>query len=209
MNFDPLARAYRWLEWLSFGRALEQRRFAYLPQCAQATRLLLLGEGDGRFLAQLLHANPQAQVEVIDASHQMLAQAKNQLPPLPANVAFHHANALSFPLPSAHYDCLVTHFFLDCFSQTDAERLIEGAAQSLRPGGLWVLSEFSTTGAGAWWKAPLVRLMYAFFRLTCGLTTQRIPRYHAALERSGLTLRAQQIAWAGLLRSELWQKNSN
>ena len=54
MNADRIASGYRWLEYAAFGLALEQARFDFLSRAAGARRVLILGEGDGRFLARLL-----------------------------------------------------------------------------------------------------------------------------------------------------------
>ena len=55
-GFDRLARPYRWMEYLSFGRALERCRFHFLPQLADTRSAMLLGDGDGRFAERLLRA---------------------------------------------------------------------------------------------------------------------------------------------------------
>ena len=52
MNADRIARSYRWLEYAAFGVALERARFDFLRCAAEARRVLILGEGDGRFLAR-------------------------------------------------------------------------------------------------------------------------------------------------------------
>ena len=62
MNADPIASSYRWLEYAAFGLALENARFDFLSHAAAARRVLILGEGDGRFLARLLRCNRQARV---------------------------------------------------------------------------------------------------------------------------------------------------
>ena len=61
MNADPIASSYRWLEYAAFGLALEHARFDFLSHAAAARRVLILGEGDGRFLARLLRCNRQRQ----------------------------------------------------------------------------------------------------------------------------------------------------
>jgi len=43
MNCDRIARCYRWLEYLSFGRALERRRREYLIEVESARSVLILG----------------------------------------------------------------------------------------------------------------------------------------------------------------------
>ena len=68
LNFDRIARPYRWLEYLSLGRALERCRFHFLPRLRDCRRALVLGDGDGRFTAKLLDANPSVQVDAVDIS---------------------------------------------------------------------------------------------------------------------------------------------
>src|ERR1700735_883293 len=71
-NFDHIARPYRWLEYITLGRALEQCRLHYLPSLLNRKRALVLGDGDGRFLAQLLAQNPHLHAHAIDTSATML-----------------------------------------------------------------------------------------------------------------------------------------
>ena len=59
MNIDRLARWYRWIEYASFGRALERRRFAFLDRLATAHDILVLGEGDGRISSSCLRSHPK------------------------------------------------------------------------------------------------------------------------------------------------------
>ena len=76
MNCDRIARWYRWIEYAGFGRALEQRREAFLKDVSDARRILALGDGDGRALAALLEAAPHACVDYIDVSARMLELAR-------------------------------------------------------------------------------------------------------------------------------------
>ena len=57
-NFDLIARPYRWLEYLTFGPALARCRNHFLPQLTDRRAALVLGDGDGRFLARLLAPTP-------------------------------------------------------------------------------------------------------------------------------------------------------
>ena len=71
-SFDRLARAYRWMEYLSFGRALEHCRFHFLDRLGDRRRALALGDGDGRFTARLLAHYPAIRAHAIDGSAAML-----------------------------------------------------------------------------------------------------------------------------------------
>ena len=108
MNCDPLARWYRWLEYAGFGRALERTRLAFLDTTATATRVLVLGDGDGRFLRAFLKVNPRAEIDCVDSSAKMLALARQRVGAADAaRVRFHHADAVHWQPPMVSYDLIV------------------------------------------------------------------------------------------------------
>jgi ubiquinone/menaquinone biosynthesis C-methylase UbiE len=195
VNCDSIARWYRWLEYAGFGRALEHRREAFLNDVADARRVLALGDGDGRALAELLAAAPQARIDYIDASARMLELAHARAGA--GRVAYHCVDALTTPLCEAEYDLIVTHFFLDCFEDADQELLAERIARAASPQARWVISEFRKPG----W---LIRLLYLFFRITTGLRTRHLVDHHPVLRRHGFRLERSESAWHGRLASELW-----
>ena len=65
-DFNRIAPAYRWLEYLSFGPMLERCRFYRLALLADRRRALVIGDGDGRFLARLMRQNAQLEAEAVD-----------------------------------------------------------------------------------------------------------------------------------------------
>ena len=195
MNCDRIARCYRWFEYAGFGRALERRREAFLSDVADARRVLALGDGDGRALGALLAAAPNTCVDYIDVSARMLELAR-------ARAGAEHVNyrcedARTAPLPTAEYDLIVTHYFLDCFDETDLEPLIARLAGAATTQSRWLISEFR----GNDW---LVRALYFFFRIATGLRTRRLVDHHPLLERHGFRLVRHEDTWRGLLVSELW-----
>jgi SAM-dependent methyltransferase len=112
MNADRIASSYRWLEYAAFGLALEQARFDFIARAAGARRVLILGEGDGRFLARLLGCNQYASVAVVESSARMIQVARERVPPAElSRVEFHHVDAVSQALPPGPFDLAVTHFF--------------------------------------------------------------------------------------------------
>ncbi|MFN7934793.1 MAG: class I SAM-dependent methyltransferase [Bryobacteraceae bacterium] len=204
MNADPLAPIYRWLEYAAFGRLLETCRFFFLPELRLARRVLILGEGDGRFLARFLQSNPTATVDVIEQSPKMIALARARLSaPDLARVTFHSSNQI----PPHAYDTIVTHFFLDCLSPAEASRLIAGIATTRH--ATWIVSEFHIPAQG--WPRFHARLwitiMYAFFRWTTGLATRSIPPYEPMLAQHGFHRHSQQFWRWGLVKAELYRRN--
>ena len=211
MNCDRIARWYEAAEHLSFNRTLECRRFAYVDQLRDSRRALICGGGDGRFLAELLLANPDIEVTYVDLSMEMLRIAQHRVSRLRKNyknrVQFFCADVLSFDPPLGDYDLFATHFFLDCLTRDDIQILILKTMKWARPRAKWVLSEFQYSQSifGRIWTGAIIRALYAAFRIATGLRVTHIPSHTALLRSAGFYRQQREIATGGLLISELWE----
>jgi SAM-dependent methyltransferase len=208
-DFDFIARPYRWLEYLTLGNSLENCRLHYLPQLQACRHALVLGDGDGRFLAQLLKQNAHLQADAVDTSATMLQLLRQRCEAVTPNAATrprtHHANALTVPLEGP-YDLVVTHFFLDCLTQPELDTLITRVTPTLAPGALWLVSDFRIPSGPMHLPARiLIRSLYLAFRLLTGLRTTHLPDHITPLTQAGLTRISHQYRLAGLLITELWQ----
>jgi ubiquinone/menaquinone biosynthesis C-methylase UbiE len=211
MNADRIAGMYRWLEYAAFGRALERARFDFLPNAAEARRVLILGEGDGRFLLRLLRLNRMARVTVIESSGRMIELARRRLPSSErSRVEFHQIDAVAGGLPEGPFDFAVTHFFLDVLDDRDAESVIRKVSAALTPTALWLISEFQEPrGIFRRLHARLwLRAMYGFFSAATGLRVSKLPPYRELLERSGFEEIDYRESRFGLIRSQIWRKYS-
>ena len=206
-NFDRIARPYRWLEYLTFGPMLERCRFHRIPQLAFARRALVIGDGDGRFLARLLAANPHLQADVIDQSPAMLRLLESRVTAIGARtrVHIHHGDALAFQ-PTGTYDLVITHFMLDCLSTDEVQTLAARIRPHLAPNAIWVVSEFAIPSGRAALPAKfIVAALYAAFRVLTRLRTRALPDYAASLAAAGFTLADRRHFLGGLIVSDLWQ----
>jgi SAM-dependent methyltransferase len=209
VNFDPIARPYRWLEYLSFGPWLGRCRSAQLAHLTSAQRALLLGDGDGRFLARLLVANTTLTVDVVDSSPSMLRLLARRIrragPQAYQRICLHSADALEWN-PTGSYDLVVSHFFLDCFFAPQLERLFDRILPHLRPGAQWVISEFAIprNAFTAYLARGFISLLYRAFALLTGLPVRALPDYAAALLRRDFVLSQDRRYLAGLLCSQVW-----
>jgi SAM-dependent methyltransferase len=204
-GFDRIARPYRWLEYLSFGPLLTRCRNHWLPEIQSQRRALVIGDGDGRFTARLLKENPEVTVDAVDISPAMLTLLRARSAKAANHLTTHCTDALTFS-PTGHYDLLVTHFFLDCLSTSEVQRLAEAIRPHLASKALWVISDFDIprTGPSVLPARILIGFLYRAFGLLTGLKTRHLPDYRSALQSAGLRCKSRKAWLAGFLFSELW-----
>jgi trans-aconitate methyltransferase len=204
VNFDPVARPYRWLEYMTFGPWLERCRGAQLAHLTSARRALLLGDGDGRFLAQLLSTSPNLTADVVDSSPAMLRILSRRVG-RENRICLHRADALAWK-PTGHYALIISHFFLDCFFPDQLEQLFDRLLPHTPPGAQWVISEFAIPGnaIAACAARGIIALLYRSFGLLTGLPVRTLPDYTTLLLRRGLRPSCERRYLAGLLCSQVW-----
>jgi SAM-dependent methyltransferase len=213
-DFDRVASIYRWAEYISLGPLLQQTRTRLLPHLAGSHRALILGDGDGRFTEQLLLHNPQCAVLAIDTSAAMLSHLRRRcvrsVPDCADRLHTLHQNALTLdplnPLPNT--DLVVSHFFLDCLTQSEVDQLTLRIASYLAPGSHWLVSDFTVPPNRFLrpFAAFYIRLLYIAFGLLTGLRVRHLPDPQTALRRAGFTRITRCTLLRGLLYTELWRR---
>jgi hypothetical protein len=212
MSFDTLAPHYRWMEWLLAGGKLQRCREAFLPEVQNCRNVLLLGEGNGRFLESFVQVNRSAHITVLDASAEMLRRAKDRIRRHDDSSRFDfiHADVFTWNTPARSFDLIVTNFFFDCFRPeqlaTLIPRLAAGAAQDVQ----WIISDFRipSRGFGRWRAQWITAAMYGFFRIATNLPARSLTPVDPLLLPEGFHLRARRVTEWGLLHSDLWERAS-
>jgi SAM-dependent methyltransferase len=212
--FDRLAPVYAPLERLSFGGLLRWCRTAHLDRFGACRRALVLGDGDGRFLADLVRTHPHIEVDSLDISPGMIALARRRVARVPgasARVRFTSADARTDPLPGTGYDLVVTNFFLDCFRPAELAVVVHRVAVACAPRALWADGDFRHPSSG--WARPvagaLLAAMYAFFRLTTRLPTGRLTDPAPLLVAESFALTDEVVRLRGFLSARLWVRGSD
>jgi ubiquinone/menaquinone biosynthesis C-methylase UbiE len=211
VSFDAIASWYWALEAIAFGGVLQRSRVACLPEIGSPRRALIVGEGNGRFLVELLRLQPNLEVLCVDASERMLRLAENRIQSEfragAHRVRFFRADIASWSPPEASYDLIVTHFFLDCFSEARIADIVNRLSRAATPNATWLLADFSVPAqgfarirAGLWLAA-----MYRFFRFTSGIEAKELVDPSRFLRGVGFALASQHLFRSGMVKSELWR----
>lgn len=209
MSFNSLAPYYYGMELILAGRVLQRCRTTFLAETLNSRSALLLGEGPGLFLAELLRANRRVEVTCVERSFRMIEEARGRLSESElARVRFVQTDALMWLPPRDKFDLVVTHFFLDCFQPEELAVLVAKIATSATADARWLLSDFREPESGwrRWRGRALLALMYAFFRRATALSASRLTPRDEFLAEGGFRLASRLLANYGLAHSDLWQR---
>jgi ubiquinone/menaquinone biosynthesis C-methylase UbiE len=203
-QFDLVAPIYPTLERLVFGAHLNNARQAFVENIIEADRVLLVGEGNGRFLKSLIARKQSGFIKVVEKSRAMIRSAKTRAGES-RNVGLEFIEA-DFRLcqPGKQFDCVVTHFFLDQFNPPAQLAIIEKFAKLITRDGIWINVDFvparTLRGGVLMWS------QYAFFRLVSQIEARRCFDESAAAAAAGWTV-AETISYiSGLIVAKRYQR---
>jgi ubiquinone/menaquinone biosynthesis C-methylase UbiE len=198
-TFDLIASSYPLLEQTVFGSTLSQARRFFIPRIAEGNNILLIGEGNGRFLSEMVEQPSSASYTVVDSSARMLEAAARRIATVDrcSRIEWVHADILEWRSPSAYYDRVVTHFFLDLFRPSRIPRIIEKISRLAADNTLWINVDFSCENQRLRQKL-LMWAQYRFFRVFARIEASRLFDPSLFLRQAGwerLESRSLEAGW--------------
>jgi ubiquinone/menaquinone biosynthesis C-methylase UbiE len=209
VSFDSVAPWYRTLETIAFGNALQNARLACLDAIDRPSRVLIVGEGNGRFLFELRKRHPGVEIDCVDSSERMLSLARQRLESGDTKgVRFLQRDLLAWTPEAARYDLIVTHFFLDCFPEAHLAEIVRKLSQAATPAANWLLADFRIPAKGfarvraqAW-----LAVMYRFFKYAAGIEARDLVDPSPLLVAENFNLAQEHLLRGGILKSQLWRR---
>lgn len=212
MNFNRVAPYFERLERIVFHKQMQRCRTIFLSDLPSLNKAALVGEGDGRFLIELLKYCECEKIHYIDSSQTMLEIARQRLQKCSSDfvnrVEFYHRDLSVESMPDQNYDLIVTNFFLDVFDEKSLEENISKIAKSCKKSCAWLYADFQISGSllrrlrsGAW-----IKVMYLFFKLISQIEANKLIDPSKFLDRQGFELQASIEMSQGLMRAERRQR---
>jgi tRNA (cmo5U34)-methyltransferase len=195
-NFDLIAPLYDRLASIVFGNRIVRSQLCFLHTLSHAESVLVLGGGTGRFLPSLMRINRRCQIWYIDSSAEMIRRARQKVI-LPSRVHFIQGTEEDIP-GEIKFDGVITFFFLDLFADEYLAALVEKISKSLRTDGLWLAADF--VNKPRVWAQVMLKLMYFFFRWTCGIKARVLPDWQLQFSHFGEVLH-RKFFYAGFIES--------
>ena len=185
-NYDNIARVYDLTSRLVFGKAIIQAQVCMLGYIPPNSSILIVGGGTGWILESLSELYPQGlAIDYVEVSAQMITLSKKR------NYKDNKVNFIHQPIEefntARQYDVIITPFIFDNFSADKIELIFTKLDDRLKNNGLWLYADFVyDRSQSKLWQKLLLKIMYLFFRITCGIETQELismdsyfaPSYH-------------------------------
>jgi len=178
-RFNWIAPYYDRITSLIFGKSIGNAQTIHLKVIPNDAKVLVLGGGSGKWMLELVRQNRTCKIWYIDASSKMIDQAKSNFKNFDQVVFIHGTEN---DIPTMLYDVVITHFFLDMFTNRELRNLINQLESNLKSNSIWIVSDFEES---RFWHTLFLKLMYFFFKITSSISNDNLPDWDALLLSCG------------------------
>lgn len=199
-RFNRIAPIYDRLARLVFGNTILRSQKENLEVIPPRAKVLVLGGGSGKWLNDLLFSNGSCAVYFIEASSTMLERAKNNS---------HYVDRVTFihgtqnDIPAGEFDVVITHFFLDMFSQPELEYFVSLVKSTLKTKGLWIVADFEENKL---WHRILLNVMYSFFNLMGAIDEKSLVNWDSVLLSKSFECLRSTSLYGSFIHSRIYSK---
>lgn len=203
-GYDGIALIYDGLARAVYGRTLIRVQRYLLHYVSANAHVLIVGGGTGWIIEELVKIHSLGlHITYVDSSEKMIAIARKR------NVGGNSIEFIAAPVETLaterQYDLILTPFLLDNFTDEMLGETFPKMNALLKDNGLWLYCDFRNTDK--WWQQQLLKIMYFFFRTTCGIKAKRLPDADGAFARYGYEIAERQDFMSGFIAAIVYKKN--
>ncbi len=198
-GYNVLAPVYDSLARLLLGKSIQQMQLQFLNLLISKNKLLILGGGTGWILPAIDRINSNIQIDYVDLSTGMIKKATERGTD-PSRIRFIEGTEQN--IPDADYDCVITNFYLDLFSESQLKGIVIHIKNCMQPNSYWFVTDFVTSSS---WSKVKLKCMYIFFWLTTGLKTNQLPNWNQVMCSAGAKILHEQSSKRELIKSVIYQ----
>jgi len=202
-NYDNSAWFYDRLSRIVYGDALIRAQVYLLEFIPADATVLIVGGGSGWILDEIAKRHSAGlRITYVEVSSKMMVQAKKRNA-CGNNVVFIN-DAIENVSFGSSFDVVLTAFLFDSFSEQTMERVFGHIHSLLKPGGLWVYSDFRPTKK--WWQRLLLKTMLKFFKAVCNIEASRLPDVEKQFELHRYTMVESRMFFKNFVISMVYRK---
>jgi ubiquinone/menaquinone biosynthesis C-methylase UbiE len=202
-NYDNSAWFYDRLSRLVYGKELVNAQVYLLNYVPAGSKILIAGGGTGWILDELSKIHPAGlNITYVEISANMLALSQKRKTGQ-NEVAFVNNPVENVKL-SSDFDVVITPFLFDNFVDETVDSVFNHLHNLLKPGGLWLNADFQLTGR--WWQNVLLKSMFVFFRLLCGIEASRLPAIEKHFDAAGYNVTNDKTFFGNFITAKVYRK---
>lgn len=184
-NYDNSAFFYDRLSKLVFGDALIKAQAYFLAEIPANARVLIIGGGTGFILEEIAKTHPAGlDITYVEISARMMERSRSRN--AGKNKVLFVTKAIEEVTIDVLFDVVITPFLFDNYESISLPGLMNHIDSMLKPGGLWLNTDFQLTGH--WWQFVLLKSMLLFFKVLCGVESWRLAGVEKQFDESGYLL---------------------
>ena len=202
-NYDNSAWFYDRLSRLIYGRAIINSQLFLLQYIPSGSSILIVGGGTGWILEEITKIHPsELSITYVEVSANMMALSRKR--DTGSNNVIYINDAIENVQDGVVYDVVLTPFLFDNFTEDTLQKVFIHIHTRLKPNGTWLNNNFQLTGK--WWQNVMLKSMFVFFRLICGIEAKRLPQIKKQFERSNYHSIDSRTFFGGFILAEAYKK---
>lgn len=203
-NYDNSAWFYDRLSRLVYGRAIINSQLYLLKYVPANSAILIVGGGTGWILEEITNVNPSGlSITYVEISANMMALSKKRN--TGNNIVTYINDAIENVESNDMFDAVITPFLFDNFTEATLQKVFTRIHNRLKPRGTWLNNNFQLTGK--WWQQWLLKSMFIFFRMICGIEAKKLPAIKEQFEKYGYLPIDARTFFDGFILGDVYQKN--
>jgi len=203
-NFNNSAWFYDGLSRLVYGGALVNAQLYLLGFIEPGSRVLIVGGGTGWILEELTKIHPSGLcITYVEIAVAMMDLSKKR--DTGSNEVVYIQNAIEQVNLTPDFDAVITPFLFDNFTEQTLHTVFTHIHALLKPQGLWLNADFQLTGR--WWQQLLLKSMFVFFRLICGIEASKLPGIRTRFTVNGYAMVDEKTFFNDFIVANVYRNN--
>jgi ubiquinone/menaquinone biosynthesis C-methylase UbiE len=201
-GYSNVARFYDGLSRLVFGKALVLSQIHFLPLIPVNANVLIVGGGTGWILEEIAKIHPQGlTITYVEIATKMVELSRKR------NIGNNQVTFVNDNVENVKdvyaFDVVITSFLFDNFLPITAARIFERLHYLLRPGGIWLNTDFQLTDK--WWQSVLLKSMLLFFKTLSGIESSKLPDMDSQFMQHGYTTIVDKTFFGEFIMARVWE----
>jgi ubiquinone/menaquinone biosynthesis C-methylase UbiE len=203
-NYHNSAWFYDRLARFVYGKALVNAQVYLLKHIPANSTILIVGGGTGWVLEELTKIHPSGLIIIyVEVAPSMMAQSQKRYTGS-NEITFINDAVENIDLPP-DFNVVITPFLLDNFTEVNLNKIFIHIHKALKKEGLWLNASFQLKGK--WWHWILLKAMFAFFKVMCGIEALKLPPVNDLFVRNNYWTLHKKEFYGHFIGSKVYRKS--